>query len=307
MTMNKYWLGIDAGGSRSTIIAVDDNDTLIHKVVGPSIHAGRLSPSESAKRVAQLVADILSDLDQATPVGLGIGLAGAGRDSIQKQVTNELERQLPSIPLVVASDAETSYLATFKDEPGILIICGTGSIAMGKDNEGWKRAGGYGYQIGDPGSGYQLGQKFLFHACEYYTSNNRFPYPLEVDDYELKTLEQLLEYLYVYKNTPARFAPHFLKAIEYGDQQLLEILEHELLTLTQQVKALTLNINDFSGKFTLSGSICGHPVFQDKLKTHIHNVIPDVTWADWVEEPAYGSCYLIRDYLHNTTDHGYRW
>lgn len=300
--MKKYWLGIDAGGSRSTIIAVDEQNELINKVTGPSIHAGRLKPSESAKRVARLVAEILSDLDQASPVGLGVGLAGAGRSSIQKQVTNELERQLPSIPLIVASDAETSYFATFKDEPGILIICGTGSIAMGKDGEGWKRSGGYGYQIGDPGSGYQLGQKLLFHACEHYSLHDQFPLPLALEDRELKTLEQLLDFLYVEKQSPAKFAPHFLQSVKDGNKELESILDRELELLTLQVKTLTQKIVNFSGKISMSGGIASDEMFREKLKSHLRNVIPEIKWAEWVKEPAYGSCYLIQEHLHHSSD-----
>ena len=295
----RYWLGIDAGGSRSSIIAIDEEGNLVHKVVGHSIHAGRLKTSETVRRVAKLVQELLSELDEVKPIGLGVGLAGAGRSAIRQKVAAEVGRQLPSIPLTVASDAETSYYASFRDESGILVISGTGSIAMGKDQEGWKRTGGYGYKIGDPGSGYQLGQKMLFYISEYYSKNNSFP-DVVSDEYEINDLEHLLEKLYVDDESPAKFAPMLIDGVKNNDAECTRILDEELNLLAIQVQTLTQKMDDFSGQIALGGGLNSDDFYLEKLKKHIQSVIPDISWADWVEEPAYGSCYLAQKELVQT-------
>jgi hypothetical protein len=46
--------------------------------------------------------------------------------------------------------------------PGIVVICGTGSICYGRNAEGLAaRSGGWGYILGDEGSGYWLGRQAL--------------------------------------------------------------------------------------------------------------------------------------------------
>lgn len=294
-----YWLGIDAGGSRSSIIAIDEDGNLVHKVVGPSIHAGRLKTSETVRRVAKLVQELLSELDEAKPIGLGVGLAGAGRSAIRQKVAAEVGRQLPSIPLTVASDAETSYYASFRDESGILVISGTGSIAMGKDRNGWKRTGGYGYKIGDPGSGYQLGQKMLFYISEYFSRHDTFP-DIVTANYEINDVEQLLEKLYVDDESPAKFAPMLIEGVKIGDPDCTRIMDEELNLLAHQVQTLTQKIDNFSGKIALGGGLNSDDFYREKLKKHILSVIPDISWADWVQEPAYGSCYLAQEQLSQT-------
>ena len=48
---------------------------------------------------------------------------------------------------------------------GIALISGTGSIAFGRSEDGrTKRCGGWGYLLGDEGSGYGVGRSALAHA-----------------------------------------------------------------------------------------------------------------------------------------------
>ena len=58
----------------------------------------------------------------------------------------------------VLSDAEVAFYTMFGDRSGVLLIAGTGSIALGRDEHGrWFRAGGLGILLGDEGSGSWIG------------------------------------------------------------------------------------------------------------------------------------------------------
>jgi len=62
----------------------------------------------------------------------------------------------------VMTDGEIALVAAFGQSPGILILAGTGSVGLARDQEGnINRAGGYGWQMGDEGSGYALGRAAL--------------------------------------------------------------------------------------------------------------------------------------------------
>jgi N-acetylglucosamine kinase-like BadF-type ATPase len=62
----------------------------------------------------------------------------------------------------VYSDAQIALLGALGDGPGVLILSGTGSIAIGRDANGrWARAGGFGPLLGDEGSAFWLGREWL--------------------------------------------------------------------------------------------------------------------------------------------------
>lgn len=62
----------------------------------------------------------------------------------------------------VDSDVASALYGAVGLEPGVVILSGTGSIAFGRDGAGrTARAGGWGYLLGDEGSGYAIGMAGL--------------------------------------------------------------------------------------------------------------------------------------------------
>ena len=156
-------LGVDAGGSHTTVVVADASGAVLSRCDGP---ASAMRPGGGAKSAA-VIADTARRA--ATQAGcplpaawMGVGAAGAGRDIEQ----GELEEALLTAGLAeavrVVSDGEAALRSAFGVEPGMLISAGTGSIAYARDPAGrLHRAGGYGWQMGDEGSGYWLGRRAL--------------------------------------------------------------------------------------------------------------------------------------------------
>ena len=64
--------------------------------------------------------------------------------------------------IAVVTDMEVAREAAFGECPGIVLLAGTGSVAVGRLPDGnLRRQGGYGWQMGDEGSGYALGRAAL--------------------------------------------------------------------------------------------------------------------------------------------------
>src|SRR6059036_1381767 len=60
------------------------------------------------------------------------------------------------------ADGEVALSTAFADGTGIIVSAGTGSVAYARDPAGeLRRAGGYGWQLGDQGGGYWLGRRAL--------------------------------------------------------------------------------------------------------------------------------------------------
>jgi len=69
--------------------------------------------------------------------------------------------------VTVMSDIELAHDGKFKGSHGILLLAGTGSIALGRGRNGKiARAGGHGPKKGDEGSGYWIGKNYMKQILE---------------------------------------------------------------------------------------------------------------------------------------------
>ena len=69
--------------------------------------------------------------------------------------------------IVLESDIVSSHAANFRGKPGIVLHAGTGAFAYGVDQNGNRmRTGGWGYLLGDEGSGFGLGLEAIRAAIE---------------------------------------------------------------------------------------------------------------------------------------------
>lgn len=68
----------------------------------------------------------------------------------------------------LAHDSITSYLAALGLQPGVVVAAGTGVVTLGVGVSGTQRVDGWGYLLGDAGSGYWLGRSALTHALRGY-------------------------------------------------------------------------------------------------------------------------------------------
>lgn len=95
-----------------------------------------------------------------------LALAGAGRDSDRQRVEDWARRSGFAEHVLVTHDALPVLAAGTPDGIGVALISGTGSLAFGRNAAGQTaRAGGWGYLIGDEGSGYAIARQTLQAAA----------------------------------------------------------------------------------------------------------------------------------------------
>jgi N-acetylglucosamine kinase-like BadF-type ATPase len=65
-------------------------------------------------------------------------------------------------PVIVTNDAVTAYLGALGAVAGVVVVAGTGAIALACGGDGsWARADGYGSMLGDDGGGFWIGRRAL--------------------------------------------------------------------------------------------------------------------------------------------------
>jgi glucosamine kinase len=91
-----------------------------------------------------------------------VGAAGVGRDPERGELRDALRIERVASRTIVTGDLDIALEAAHGQGPGIVLVSGTGSVALARDKEGVQhRAGGYGWQMGDEGSGYSLARAAL--------------------------------------------------------------------------------------------------------------------------------------------------
>lgn len=82
-----------------------------------------------------------------------------------REIAHDVRALVSAERVVVTNDAVTSYLGAIGFEPGAVVAAGTGVIALAGDLEGnFARSDGWGYLLGDDGSGYYVGRRGLAEA-----------------------------------------------------------------------------------------------------------------------------------------------
>ena len=163
--MTDILIGVDGGGSKTRVLIGDEAGNELARVEGArsGVRPGRAD--ESAKIIADVVRDALSQAvltGAVEPKVLYCGVAGVGREVENRSLRTALEAEELAETVVVDSDGMIAMFDAFADGPGILLVAGTGSTAYGRGPNGeMLRCGGWGPDIGDEGSGAWIGRRAL--------------------------------------------------------------------------------------------------------------------------------------------------
>jgi N-acetylglucosamine kinase-like BadF-type ATPase len=165
-------VGVDGGGS-TTVAAVakrDDGRILGRGTAGPSnIQAVGVEAGLAALDAALDEAFRAAGLPRTQVMSACLGLAGVDWQGGMDVIRGWADRVKLAAALTVANDATLLLAAGTPDGWGLAVVGGTGSIAFAKSADGREaRCGGWGYVLGDEGSGFQISLGALRAACRAY-------------------------------------------------------------------------------------------------------------------------------------------
>lgn len=156
--MNQYFLGMDGGQSSTTAVMGDETGHVVGTGrAGPCNHTGTaegrakfLSAVRSSLQAACAQAGLRADSVRFAGACLGFSGGPADKESMVREI-------VPSRRMLVTDDAAIALAGATGGKPGIVVIAGTGSIALGRNSSGrTARAGGWGYLFGDEGGAFWI-------------------------------------------------------------------------------------------------------------------------------------------------------
>ncbi len=229
-----YLIGIDAGGTKSELIAYDFNDNvLFYKIGGFGNPAVNLD--KTINNIISLIGECINELGKEECKFISIGMAAAETGNYAELIKKYVESTY-EIETLVLNDAEMACRAYFGSSDGIIAIAGTGSSCYVQKNGRGEMVGGWSHILGDEGSGYHTVIE-VFKNMVYRVDKN-----LPFDNLSKKILNkiggssrsEIMEFIYNNeKNTIASLYPIIVESSINGDPYAVLLLEKAGISLAE--------------------------------------------------------------------------
>lgn len=306
-------IGVDGGGT-STIawLADADGNVLGRGRSGPS-NVKSIGPEASRRALERSIFLAFADAG-LTPSQVDVacfGLAGFDRPDDKRLLESWSVANTWARRLVLVNDGDLLLAAGTPTGWGIGVISGTGSIAVGKAPDGrTARAGGWGYLLGDEGSGYAVAVAALRWIAR--TSDGREAVLVTEDPLARRLCEalgvsqpsELISVIYKPEVDRARIAglaPLIVEASEEHSQAAWRILGRAADELTTAVvavaRALALLDSAATRAFPLvmaGGFLLAAPSLADAIVARLRLVGINPGAVTPVPDPVFGALTLAR-------------
>ncbi len=301
--MNRYVIGVDGGGTKTEFALLDYSGNIIGRAKGDSTNyqaiGGKKLKAELLKGFGAVMNS--SDVPAVKIEHVFLGLAGAGRESDRKEIISLFDDTEFNKKITVDSDAMVALAGAFGTGPGIIIISGTGAICFGKNCEGKiVRSGGWGYLLGDEGSGYFIGREAIIAALKDLDGRGdktRLREKIE-KHFKLTSIDQIIPHIYqnrIDRVAVADLAPIVFEQANQGDAVAEEIIRSASKELGIMARAVAQQLNFESDeiKVALIGSIFKQ---KEMLINEISKELYEISWnvqiSDPMFPPQYGAALL---------------
>jgi N-acetylglucosamine kinase len=294
-------MGIDAGGSKTVCLLADRTGAIVAEARGPGANLQIAGELGIEKVLNDVIERVLSQAPDAWPATICIGMAGVDREPDATVVRAIMRRLCRGSRVLVVNDARIALAAGAGHEPGIVLIAGTGSIAYGRNGAGANaRAGGWGYAIGDEGSGYWIGRHAL--AAVVRAFDGRAPdtqlTPAVLAHFDVTNPMDLVRIVYsleLPRMNVSGLGPVVERASAGGDAVATAILERaaDELALAGRAVATGLGMRGDAFPFVLSGSMFRVvPSLLGLLAPRLEEAAPRASLQPLQKEPATGAVLL---------------
>lgn len=308
--MTKLFLGIDGGGSKTLALIADATGNIIGRGAAESSNYQTIGRDKAFASLTQAVQAAFAQAQMPPQIFFAacIGMAGIDRPA-DKAVMNEWANEnLKNARIKFVNDAELVLAAGTPHGWGIALIAGTGSIVYGCNAAGQRaRGGGWGYLLGDEGSGFKIGLRGLQAITRDHDGRDQAPLlkSLILNHLTLASPTDLIKYVYR-ERVPttdiaalARFVEEAANAGEAASQAILQEAATHLATTVKAVVSQLALVNPvpcaLAGGFILKSEKI-QTLFREateSIQLHLSPLTP-------VAEPAVGAIKLALNFDDKT-------
>jgi len=322
-------LAVDGGGSKTiawiaNVLPSNGPCRVELRVLGRGV-SGPSNPRSVGFEVALANLDVAvaAAIEQAaidsTSIGIAcLSLAGAGRIEEQNQVRAWANARRLAKQTMVVDDVEPLRLAALYEqqlsssaapsnwEKSVTLVVGTGSIACGRNGENQSaRVGGWGYLLGDEGSGFAIGLAGLRAVCR---SHDRGEALTAFHSALLKVLglgkpTEMIGFMYQSPLPRAQVAALSEIVLNHAEQDPVagDIVGDSIGAMVQLVTTTTqrLGLDHLTYSLALSGGILSsHSAIVARLLDELQRGQQAPYAVHLVREPVYGPLLMAAQSLY---------
>ncbi len=241
-----YIIGIDGGGTNTIGYLADYNCNILAVAKGDTsnyLSAGIVKAKESINGVISSLC-YMQGIRKDEIKLISLGLAGVGRAENIRTIKSIFLELGINCNILINNDAYISLVGAHGKDEGIILISGTGSIALGVNkNKDVFRVGGWGHILGDEGSGYYFGKKGLTAIMKAYDGRGKSTLISDkIFRYlNITNIDEIVQYVYSDINNKSKISnlsKLVIEAAEENDEVASSIIDkgiQELIDITMTI------------------------------------------------------------------------
>ncbi len=215
---------------------------------------------------------------------LFIGLGGADRPQIKERIQHAFADEWGE-RLLIDNDVIAALYAGTWGQPGVVLLAGTGSIACAFSKEGARhRVGGWGYLVGDEGSGFDLGKKAAIAVMREYDGRGESTVltRLFMDHYGVERPDELISLIYGGSNPRkelAKTSQLVEQAATLGDPVANALIKQAVEDLLELADACLKKVQEPVPVVLAGGLLTASTILREQLvaRASFQTVIPIVS------------------------------
>lgn len=305
-------IGIDGGATYSFGVAIDFSGRALATAKSGSLNFFGTSLQEARRSLTQLV----RTLETSLPLGNRLVQTVIGSAALFSEATHREKEMLcrgivPLDATRLVSDVMTAYHAAGLGRPGVLIVGGTGSSFLARNERGeFAQVGAWGHLLGDEGSAYWIGRECIRAAIA--ASEGSGPATCLLDIilrwFDVKVLTDIIPIIYQPKYSKDRFAAlagFAAQNADPGDTLWVDICQRAGHDLARQALA-ALRLVDIRIRpvpVWLNGSVVRcNAIVQDAVLRTMRDEVP-VVFEPMRLAPLLGAAVLALEAAGVVADH----
>lgn len=282
------YVGMDGGGTKTALLARTGRDTTTTASKGPGVNPQRFTLDVACDRLVEMLATLRARLAPGAPMRIFAGLAGAGRAADQAFIAERVTSALGGdVRMQVTHDGDIALDAAFPGASGAIVIAGTGSVILARRPDGSRVCiGGWGYLLGDEGSGTLLGLEALRAVCRSLDGGPQTALVSLAVEQGFDSRDAIIDAVYRQRWPLQKSAALVLAAAASGDAEALRILHVQTRALAHQVCYLSRQHPDVAARYVLLGGLNNEAVYRAALTRAIAELAPEWTETELVLDPT---------------------
>lgn len=299
----KYYAGID-GGQSSTVAALGDASAVRAYGSGPPCDlVGEARDADRQRIALETALDAACD---AAHVARDVHFEGivAGITGFDAGISHAPDIAHRATRVRIVHDTEIAHAGALAGAAGIVVIAGTGSVALGNEAPGspFVRAGGWGYFFGDEGSALWIARSAIRRAMVRADRNE----PSTLGDLALASFGALglreVQHAFAHgeidRRALAAFASDVLHAACGGDVDARDVRAAAALELADCVATVDRRLEPTSFRLvSYAGGVFRDAAFVDTFGTALTEAVPHADLVAPAGDPVSGALVLARS-LH---------